>query len=789
MASDESDTDRLLGMSCEGCSDDYFMEHDEDGSLALARSLMPGGSPARGGVARDDTTARPCKVGVLNGSWFLQLTPKGPHTHTEIRGPMRIEVAAPKLRISGDIYIRKPAAVPVEILRPITETPLFFGKNWYPQLPIDQYSWYFRSVGVNYNAGKLTFKFERFLWNKTTQEFINQQNSGQDNGFMQLECLESSILNHPLLPQPTLRLTGTAQIGGETYDAVATKTSPFYRGCAVEVDVMTNRQFPLSATTINGTAISFASIYRTAGMDCTVLVDQTNLPEDAELSTIELQTALATNRRPVAAADAWRLWLLVGSSQGSLFGLMFDDTAPFREGTAGFFDPIIPASSTVAPSAGNKKLGDVPEAFLRTLVHEAGHAFNLFHPKHDVHNVPIGTTIMNQTGDVMSFATPTNTYPGNITFAFDDHNRTSLIHSPDPQVAPGWKRFGWGHGSLSSGIAEPVDAAGFVRADDAAGDLTLELKVSENIFRGEFVTAQFIVTNVGATTRKVTSAINLSQGDLRLLVKPPSEELDDVRDVIVACGDRPYVALASGKSLTGNGQIFYTNVGFTFRQTGRYYVSAELVSGDGSDEVVRSGPVAVVVRAPSTAEEEEIARLSMDARVGRAFAFGDYGMDDVAEKNLENLAAKYGHTETGMAASLILANAQSRDLRDLYSGKKLRVGDKKAGQKHFDNAAVEAVKSHPTRLARLASAVVAPVEADAPVLDLAATYLKQSAPAARAAAKGSGAKSKKGKKGKKGKAMAAPVAADAADGYGAGDAGDAGDALNFLNEVRRTLGS
>lgn len=778
-SADDGTEDRLFGVACEGCSDDYFLEHDEDGSLALSRSLagVGAGTAARGAAAdgAPDTAKKPCKVGVLNGSWFLQLTPKGPHTHTEIRGPMRIEVASPKLRISGDIYIRKPSAGPIEILRPITETPMFFGKNWYPQLPTDQYSWYFRSVGVTYNVGKLTFKFERFLWNKTTQEFINQQNSGKDSGFMQLECLESSILNHPLLPQPTIRLTGTAQIGGETYDAVATKTSPFYRGCAVEVDVMTNRAFPLSATTINGTAVSFSSIYRTAGMDCTVLVDQTTLPEDPDLSTIELQTALATNRRPVAVKDAWRLWLLVGSAQGALFGLMFDDAAPFREGTAGFFDPLIPAAPNVAPGAGNKKLGDVPEAFLRTLVHEAGHAFNLFHPKHDVHNVPIGTTIMNQTGDVMGFATPANPYPGNITFAFDDHNRTSLIHSPDPQVAPGWKRFGWGHGSLSSGIAEPVDAAGFVRAGDAASGLTLDLKVAENVFRGEFVTAQFVVTNTGTAAREVTSAINLSQGDLRLLVKPPSEELDDVRDVIVACGDRPYVTLAPGETLTGNAQIFYTNVGFTFRQTGRYYVSAELDSGDGSDDVVRSAPVAVVVRAPATPDEERIAHLSMMPGVGRAFAFGDYGTDGAAQTNLEDLATNHGNSENGIAASLILANAHSRDLRDLYSGKKLRTSDKKAAQAHFDNAAAAAAtRDSPRTLVRLASAIVAPVEADAPVLDLASDYLKRSSPP-RAAAKRRGAKAKK---------RVTTTAAGASD---ATDSGAGNDALDYLNRIRRTL--
>src|SRR6185369_2411000 len=112
-------------------------------------------------------------------------------------------------------------------------------------------------------------------------------------GFMELECFEGNVLNHPLLPQPTLRITGTARIGGDIYDAVATKTSPFQRGCVVEVDALTQRQFPQSATTMSGAVISFASIYRSAGIDCQVGVDRTDLPDDADLSTIELQTALA----------------------------------------------------------------------------------------------------------------------------------------------------------------------------------------------------------------------------------------------------------------------------------------------------------------------------------------------------------------------------------------------------------------------------------------------------------------------------------------------------------------
>jgi hypothetical protein len=782
----------LSGAGCEGCSDGHFMEFDEDGSLALARALgapgaggFAGGAPERDAAA--DVTKKPCQVGALNGSWYLQLTPKGPHVLTEIRGPMRIEVAPPKLRVSGDIYVRQPPAGggPVEILRPITERPLLFGKNWYPQFSIDQYSWYFRSLGVTYQSGKLVFKFERYLWNRTTQDFIAQSNSGKDNGFMQLDCREGNLLTHPLLPQPTLRLTGVAQLGGDTYDVVATKTSPFYRGCAVEVDVMIHRAFPMSAQSVGGAALTFAGIYRTAGVDCAVTVDQTDLPEDAELTTIELQTALTNNRRPPAVPDAWQLWLLVGSSLGDeTFGLMFDDVEPFREGTAGFFDPRIPASPIVATGAQNKRLGEVPEAFLRTLVHEAGHAFNLFHPKSDVHNVPIGTTIMNQTGDVMGFSTPSLPYPNNVTFAFDEHSRTSLIHSPDPQVAPGWKRFGWGHGSLSSGIAEPVDAAGFLRQELPAGDLTLELRVPENVFRGEFVSARFTVTNRGNEPRTITSAINLSQGDLRLLLKPPTEELHDVRDVIIACGDRARVTLAPGESINGSAQIFYTNVGFTFRQTGRHFVSAELDLGDGTGAVARSNVATVVVRAPDTVEEQDIARLSMTLPVGRAFAFGDFGTDEEARRNLEELADRYGSTPTGAAAALTLANAHGRDLRDLYSGRSLRGADRAAARSRFNDVANGVLKDNPRMLVRLATAVAAPTEANAPVLDLTADHLTQAAPAVNAA-EGLGGEAaadtpKAGRRRRKGEPPADAPATPTPDAAGA---------LDLLSDIRRSYSS
>jgi hypothetical protein len=143
-----------------------------------------------------------------------------------------------------------------------------------------------------------------------------------------------------------------------------------------------------------------------------VVTDEINIPEDASLTNAELATLLAGHRQPFTGEN-WRLWLLVGSSQGDLFGIMFDDDTVPREGAAGFADATLGNDTVIAAAARNQPLNNVPAAFLRTLVHEAGHAFNLFHPKHDVHAPGIGIEIMNQTGDVIGFATAANPYPNN----------------------------------------------------------------------------------------------------------------------------------------------------------------------------------------------------------------------------------------------------------------------------------------------------------------------------------------------------------------------------------------
>ena len=709
-----------------GCeSEAHALEFDESGALVgaegaaiedpgLARPL-PRPGPV---VPPRPPLFRPCSLGALNGSWLLQLTPaRPPHPVGlfETRGPMRVEASATRLRISGDVYVRRLILPPTPARgAPDASTPIAPGaviaRNWYPAYPQSEYRWYFRSLGVTYANGLLTFGFERHLWDVAQQQF-----TAQDTGSVRLTCRQVPV-RPPWAPQPTIQMTGTATIGGTSYTVTATKTSPFYRGCLVEVDVMTNRQWPATATSCDGQqAHTFQGVYRTAGMDFRAVVNEVNVPDDTLLTIAELHGLLTTHRSLSPGGENWRLWLLIGSRMDGTLGIMFDTgNPPHREGAVGFHDPTLANSPAIHAPARGRPLGEVPLAFLRTMVHEAGHAFNLFHPKHDVHAPPVGTTIMNQTGDVIGFATAANPYPCTATMAFDEHNRTSLIHSPDPQVKPGWKEFGWGHSTTFAGIAEPVDADGLRAGAPGVPGLRLELRLPEQVHRGEFVSATVTVINTGEEPQRVTAALNLSEGDLWLSMVSPTGERTEVRDVVLACGDRRVVELGPGESISGELELFHTSSGLTFDQSGTYTLQAEADVGEVPGDILLSEPARVVVRPAVSDQERELERLTVDPGVGLALGLGDFGAERGAQERLTAVMDGFPDTDTAAACAMVIANSAARDVRDVRGGDVDRPADDELAGRAFD---VAVGGRDAATVARLAAAVVSPVEPTPPLLE------------------------------------------------------------------------
>jgi len=692
------------------------------------------------GIDPELILARPCPIGMLNGSWLVEVLPRIPFVFPpEVRGPMRIEVGPSSLRCSGDIYTHRPVfptfpAATAAVPQPLPVPPVSVGqpgfglinpadagsaaddeigaglaadddvilpgpRPWYPSFPRTQYSWYFRSNGATYANGILTVAIVRHLWNRATQEFVST-----DTGQLVLRC-RRSVVAFPLHPQ---QMQGTLRIGGTTSPVRATKTSDLFRGCQVEVDAMANRAFPASATIGSGAVATFRSIYATAGWDLRVTTDEISIPDDASLTNAELATLLNGHRQPFTGED-WRLWLLVGSAQGSLFGIMFDDDSVPREGAAGFADATLGNDAVIAASARNQPLNNVPAAFLRTLVHEAGHAFNLFHPKHDVHAPGIGIEIMNQTGDVIGFATAANPYPGNAAFTFSEHDRLSLIHSPDPQVRPGWKNFGWGHGSLSAGLPTPVDVAG-LSAATTEEDITLILRAPQQAFVGEYVTAEVVVTNTGDQPRQVTGLLTLAEGDLVFLRTSPQGEFDHVLDIAIGCGPRPMVLLDPGESISNHVQVFFTNQGVTFDTPGRHTLVARLEADPLT--TIYSAPVTLDIRTPASDVEVDISGKTLTPGVGRALALGDFADDEAARDILTDLAESHTDTDTGAASALVMANSLSRPFTD-FTTDTTREPVTSESQRFLDLAVSGRSAG---RAVELAVTVASPTEKDAPVV-------------------------------------------------------------------------
>ena len=721
--------------NCPEPSSDEALVFDEDGEIVRPpHHAGPVTSPLLG----------PCPIGALDGSWLLEVVPKTLFS-PRLRGPMRIEVGASSLRVSGDMYSQRshvldpvgpvippivsPAlnpdddadTAPSDVADDLVVFPL--PPPWYPSFPKSQYSWFFRSNGATYVNGTLTVQIVRHLWNRATQEFVST-----DHGTLVLTCRRSlvAIAIRPLVMQ------GTLTIGGTVSTIKATKTSTFYRGCRIEVDAMVNRNFPASATIGSGAVATFRSIYATAGWDVTVVTDAINIPNDASLTNAELAVLLSSQPQP-ATGEGWRLWLFVGSASGTLFGIMFDDDLVPREGAAGFADARLSSDAVIAAAARNQPLNNVPAAFLRTLVHEAGHAFNLFHPKHDVHQPAIGIEIMNQTGDVIGFASTANPYPNNAAFVFSDHDRTSLIHSPDPQVRPGWKNFGWGHGSLSAGLPAPVDVGGLSATDDANG-LVLNLSMPQQAFVGEYVTAEVELTNTGDGPRHVTSLLTLAEGDLVFLRTTPNGALDHVLDVALGCGPRPLVVLQPGQSITNRVQVFFTNQGVTFTMPGRHTVVAQLEAD--AMTTVYSEPVTIDIRTPGSDKEVTISAKTLTRGVGRALALGDFANDEAARAVLTDLAESHADTDTGAASALVMANSLARSFTDFRADRRRNAAPKEAAR--FLDLALDGRSAE--RAVELAVTVASPTEKDAPVVADTLARIRKNRPkaSARARAKADG---------------------------------------------------
>jgi hypothetical protein len=250
-------------------------------------------------------------------------------------------------------------------------------------------------------------------------------------------------------------------------------------------------------------------------------------------------------------------------------------------------------------------------AKLRSAAHEVGHGFNQLHPP-DEEGLFSDNSIMSQSGEVRRLLG--SSYPAAINFAFNEHNRHHLIHSPDVVVRPGGEDFTFGHRVGFTPEAE--DNA------DAAG-IELRMRMDGNHLKlGEPLVLRLELVNNGKHNIHVPANIGTAFHRAAITVRKSGEKARPFRSFVMACDGHDNQELKPGQSAGSDETIYWDRNGCVFQAPGVYVVSAAVGWEDGGQHFVAKSSVEVWVDYPATDRDNQIAALLLHPEVGKYIALG-----------------------------------------------------------------------------------------------------------------------------------------------------------------------
>jgi hypothetical protein len=312
---------------------------------------------------------------------------------------------------------------------------------------------------------------------------------------------------------------------------------------------------------------------------------------------------MTDNRNPATDLDKeWRFYHVFvpfdsGESTG-LFGIMFDELQDQREGSCNFIQNF-----------GGVHNDD--RAKLRSAAHEIGHGFNQLHPPTE--GLSSDNSIMSQSGAVRSvIESAGGTYPDDINFSFNEHNRHHLIHFPDVVVRPGGEDFQFGH---AAGFAPEAADNG-----DAAG-LTLQLTVSSGRLKlGEPLMLRVELKNNGKESVQVPRNIGTAFRVTEITVNKNGEPPRPFRSFVIACDGHDSVALRPGAAVGSDEIIYWDSRGFLFRSPGMYLLSAVVKWEEFRKAFAVTASANVWVDYPVDDRDNHMASLLLNDEVGKYVA-------------------------------------------------------------------------------------------------------------------------------------------------------------------------
>ena len=563
----------------------------------------------------------PCKHNFKQGCYQIALEPTGIAIFplkSRFKGTMRVEHGSDHTIVSGDLYRFKglrPVLTKADriggVFGGFFETAVLEKPPRIPIYPRKNYYSYLKVVDINMTrfrpprgSCKITLTVEEYRYTHpaagaATGSFPNTP-----------DRVLTIVLRRTTNPAGYLgpSFEGDVYEGSTllSYKFSMLWVSDFFRRASVELENVTG-----GALVSSFGANDFPSVYNTVGWNVTVTNGDANLAVPAGVSgtdpwsNAELHAFMVANRNVSTNLDTnWRVYYVAvpfdSSAPSGLFGIMFDQLDDEREGACNFVNNFSGAHND-------------NRARLRSACHEVGHAFNQQHPP--VEGLASDNSIMSQSGPVKTVIEGAGgTYPDDINFAFNEHNRHHLIHSPDVVVRPGGEDFEFGH---SIGFApEATDNA------DAVG-VQLRLTASTTHLKlGEPLTLKLEIKNTGDEVVPVPENIGTAFRTVEITVRKSGDEARPFRSFVMMCDGHPQQGLKPGQSVVVEEVVYWDREGCVFDAPGAYSIFATVVWEVVGQPFAAKADVDVFVDYPVSEADNAVAALLLNNEVGKYVALG-----------------------------------------------------------------------------------------------------------------------------------------------------------------------